>query len=131
MPRYVDGFVMQVPKRKLAAYRKMAAQAGRIWRRHGALDYKECLGDDLAAHPGCGIPISRLGPTRKDERVFFSFIVYKSRAHRDRVNKKVMADPRMDTLCDPKDPPFDLKRMAYGGFKVVVDLPARRKRGPA
>ncbi len=121
MPHYVDGFVIPVPKRKIATYRRMAAQAGKVWKEHGALAYLECVGDDLKIK-GIVMQFSKLARAKPSETVFFSYILYKSRAHRDAVNKKVMADPRMATMCDPKNPPFDFKRMAYGGFKAVVDL---------
>jgi uncharacterized protein YbaA (DUF1428 family) len=111
------GFVIAVPKKKLAAYRKMAKLGAKVWKEHGALDYRECVGDDLAVK--MGVPFTRLAKTKPGETVFFSFITYKSRTHRDRVNKKVMSDPRMQKAPDPM--PFDIKRMAYGGFKVVVD----------
>ena len=115
---YVDGFVLAVPKRNLAAYRRMARIAGRIWREHGALEYRECVGDDLKVK--MGLPFSRLARLKAGETVFFSWIVYKSRAHRDRVNGKVMKDPRL--TASMKGPmPFDIKRMAYGGFNVLVD----------
>ncbi len=117
MSGYVDGFVIAVPKKNLAAYLKMAKLGARVWKEHGALDYRECVGDDLAVQ--MGVPFTRLAKTKPGETVFFSFIIYKSRAHRDRVNKKVMRDPRMNKAPDPM--PFDLKRMAFGGFKVVVD----------
>ena len=117
MPRYVDGFVLPVPKKNLAAYRRMAAKAGKVWREHGAVEYCECLGDDLNIK---GVkPFPSMVRPRKGETIFFSFIVYKSRAHRDRVNAKVMKDPRMNEMV--KVMPFDVKRMCYGGFKVVVD----------
>ena len=116
---YVDGFVIPIQKKKLAAYRSMAAKAGKIWRKHGALDYKECAGDDLKIKGV--LPFTRLAKAKPGETVLFSFIVYKSRAHRDKVNARVMKDPRIADLCDPKDMPFDVKRMAYGGFKVLVD----------
>ncbi len=116
---YVDGFVIPVPKRKLGAYLRMARIAGRIWRKHGAIDYKECAGDDLKAK--CGLPFPRMVKAKPGETVVFSYIVYKSRAHRDRVNSKVMQDPEIRGMCDPKKMPFDVKRMAYGGFRVVVD----------
>ncbi len=118
MSQYVDGFIVPVPKRKLAAYRRMAAKAGRIWREYGALDYKECIGDDLKTE-FC-MPFPRGIRSKAGEVVLFSFIVYKSRAHRDRVNAKVMKDPRFTAMCDPADAPFDCKRMLYGGFKVIV-----------
>jgi uncharacterized protein YbaA (DUF1428 family) len=115
----VDGFVLVVPKKKLPAYLRMARKAGAVWREHGALDFKECLGDDLK--PKCGLPFPRLAGTKRGETVVFSFIVYKSRAHRDQVNARVMKDRRMTALCDPDDMPFDPRRMAFGGFEVMVD----------
>jgi uncharacterized protein YbaA (DUF1428 family) len=115
---YVDGFVIPVPKRKLAAYKRMAAVAGKVWKRYGALDYKECVGDDLKVK--MGLPFPKLAKTKNGETVVFSYIVYKSKAHRDAVNKKVMKDPRIAKMM--KEPmPFDDKRMTYGGFKVMVD----------
>jgi uncharacterized protein YbaA (DUF1428 family) len=97
----------------------MAVLAGKIWREHGALDYKkECVGDDLNVK--WGLPFTRLAKPRAGETVMFSFIVYKSRAHRDAVNKKVMKDPRLGASCDEKNMPFDVKRMAWGGFQVLV-----------
>jgi uncharacterized protein YbaA (DUF1428 family) len=118
--RYVDGFVLTVPKKNLAAYRRMAKKASTIWREHGALEYRECIGDDLKVK--FGVPFPRLAKAKPGEMVVFSWIVYQSRAHRDRVNAKVMKDPRMNGLCDSKSMPFDVKRMAYGGFKVLVDV---------
>jgi uncharacterized protein YbaA (DUF1428 family) len=120
MPRYVDGFVIPVPKRKLAAYRRMARIGGKVWKDHGALAYMECTGEDLKA--SFGLPFPRLAKTRPGETVVFSFIVYQSRKHRDRVNARVMKDPRLLPLMDPKKMPFDPKRMAYGGFMAMVDL---------
>jgi uncharacterized protein YbaA (DUF1428 family) len=117
--RYVDGFVLPVPKKSIPSYRRMAKTAGKIWREHGALAFCECAGDDLK--PKFGLPFPRLAKIKPSETVFFSFIVYKSRAHRDRVNKKVMQDPRMDKLMNSQMP-FDAGRMAYGGFKALVDL---------
>ena len=116
---YVDGFVIPIPKKNLAAYRRMARTAAVVWREHGALDYKECVGDDL--NQPFGMPFPKLTKLKKGETVVFSYIVYKSRAHRDRVNKKVMKDPRIAASCDPKTAPFDLRRMVYGGFNVIVD----------
>jgi uncharacterized protein YbaA (DUF1428 family) len=116
---YVDGFVLPVPKKNVKSYVKMAKKAGKIWKKHGALDYKECVGDDLKTQ--MGIPFSKLAKTKPGETVFYSFIVYKSRSHRDQVNKKVMKDPAIQSMCDPKKMPFDCKRMTYGGFKVLVD----------
>lgn len=116
---YVDGYVLPVAKKRLKAYFQMAKKAGKIWREHGALEYRECVGDDLTVK--FGVPFSRLAKANSEEAVVFSWIVYKSRAHRDRVNAKVMKDPRMNGLCDAKSMPFDMKRMAWGGFKVVVE----------
>jgi len=116
--RYVDGFLLPVPKKNLKAYARMAQKAGKIWRKYGALDYKECAGDDLNVK--MGVPFPRQLKVKPGETVVFSYIVYKSRAHRDRVNAKVMKDPRIQNMCDPKDMPFDVKRMVYGGFKVLV-----------
>jgi uncharacterized protein YbaA (DUF1428 family) len=114
---YVDGFVMPLPKRNVAAYRRIAQQAGKVWKEHGALEYRECIGDDLKVT--MGLPFPRGIRLKPGETVVFSWIVYKSRAHRDRVNAKVMKDPR--TKMDPKAMPFDVKRMMYGGFRVLVD----------
>ena len=114
---YVDGFVIAVPRKKLAAYKRIATQAGKVWSKHGALEYRECAGDDLKTK--MGIPFPRMVRTKPDETVVFSWIVYKSRAHRDSVNKKVMKDARMKTLME-QAMPFDTKRMAYGGFKTLV-----------
>jgi uncharacterized protein YbaA (DUF1428 family) len=118
--KYVDGFVLAVPKKKVDFYRRIARKAGHIWREHGALEYRECVGDDLNVQGAALFP--RFIRLKKGETVWFSWIVYKSRAHRDRVNKKVMADPRLAAMMDPKAMPFDMKRMVYGGFKVMVDL---------
>jgi len=117
--KYVDGFVLPVPKKNLQAYARMAKKAGKIWREHGALDYKECAGEDL--NPKFGVPFPRMIKVKPGETVVFSYIVYKSRAHRDRVNAKVMKDPRITGMCDEKSMPFDPKRMAYGGFQTMVD----------
>ena len=114
---YVDGFVLVVPKKNLAAYKKMARWGERLWRRHGALEYRECVADDLKAP--CGIPFPKLVKLKPGETVVFSYIGYKSRAHRDQVNAKVMKDPSMDKM--PQKMPFDVKRMCYGGFKVLVE----------
>ena len=117
---YVDGFVVPVPKRNLKAYRNMSTKAGKIWREHGAVDYWECVADDVK--PGKVTSFPRSVKLKPGETVLFSWIVYKSRAHRDRVNAKVMADPRLAEMADGKNMPFDVRRMAYGGFKVLVDL---------
>jgi len=116
--KYVDGFVMVVPKKNVTAYKRVAKNAGKVWMKHGALQYMECAGDDLN-HKGFPLTFPKLQKLKKNEVPFFSFIIYKSRAHRDAVNKKVMADP--DIHKGPKKMPFDFKRMAYGGFKVVVE----------
>ena len=117
---YVVGFLIPVPKKSLAAYRRMSLKAGKVWKEHGALEYRECVGDDLKAK---GItPFPRQLRTRPGETVVFSWIVYKSKAQRDRINAKVMKDPRLANMMDPKDMPFDSKRMVYGGFKVIVEL---------
>ena len=118
MARYVDGFVLPVPKKNVEAYRRMAQRAGKVWREHGALEFRECAGDDLNVK--MGVSFRKLARAKPGETVFFSYIVFKSRAHRDRVNAKVMKDPRMD--MEMLSMPFDVKRMAYGGFRVLVDL---------
>jgi uncharacterized protein YbaA (DUF1428 family) len=121
MARYVDGYVLPVPKKNIQAYRRIASKAGKIWREHGALEYRECVGDDLKTKTGP--PFTRLLKAKPGETIVFSWIVFKSRAHRDRVNAKVMNDPRLaPMMMSHKSMPFDLKRMVYGGFKVIVDL---------
>ena len=115
---YVDGFIVPGPKSKVQAYRRLARKAGKIWREHGALEYRECLADDVAMGKLTSFP--RSVKLKRNETVVFAWIVYKSRAHRDRVNAKVMQDPRLAGV-DMKSVPFDGKRMIYGGFKVVVD----------
>jgi uncharacterized protein YbaA (DUF1428 family) len=117
---YVDGFVLAVPEKNLPDYWRLARAAGKIWREHGALDYKECVGDDLQV--AMGVPFPKRMKTRPDEIVVFAHIVFKSRAHRDRVNAKVMRDPRLAAACDPARPPFAMNRMSYGGFQVRVDV---------
>ena len=116
---YVDGFIVPILRKDLQAYRRMAKKAGKIWKDHGALEFRESVGDDLDVK--MGLPFPRGIRLKRGETVMFSWITYKSRAHRDRVNAQVMKDPRM-TGMDPKSMPFDLKRMLYGGFKTVVDL---------
>ena len=118
MARYVDGFVVPVPRRKAAAYRRLAQKAGKIWREHGALEYVECIGDDVK--PGKTTSFPQSVKLKAGEVVWFSWIVYKSRKHRDRVMAKVMADKRLP--MDPAQMPFDGKRMIYGGFATRVDL---------
>jgi uncharacterized protein YbaA (DUF1428 family) len=120
---YVDGFVIPVPKRKLDAYRRLSRKAGKVWREHGALEYKECIADDVPMGKVTSFP--RSVKRKKDETVVFAWITYKSRAHRDRVNKKVMEDPRLADAMGPenmKNMPFDAQRMIYGGFEVVIDV---------
>jgi len=117
--RYVDGFVLPVPKKNVQAYRRIAQKAGQIWREHGALEYRECAGDDVKVGKLTSFP--RSVKLKRNETVFFSWIVFKSRAHRDRVNAKVMKDPRLVAMMDSKAMPFDAKRMIYGGFKTLVD----------
>ena len=116
---YVDGFLLTVPARKLAVYRRIAAKAGKVWREHGALEYRECVGDDVKTK--MGTPFPKVAKAKKGEVVIFSWVVYKSRAHRDRILPKIMQDKRL-TSMGPKDMPFDMKRMSYGGFKVLVDM---------
>ncbi len=118
MPAYVDGFLLCVPKKNLPAYRRMAKIAATVWRDHGALDYRECVGDDLAVK--FGLPFPKLVKPKPGEVIVFSWITHKSRAHRDRVNAKVMKDPRLAGSCDEKNMPFDVSRMAWGGFKTLV-----------
>ena len=118
--RYVDGFVVPVPEKNLKLYRSIAQKAGKIWKEHGALEYIEAVGDDL--ENSFGVPFTKAVKLKPGEIPLFSFIVYKSRADRDRVNKKVMADPRLKKMMDGGPMPFEVKRMVYGGFKVLVDL---------
>jgi uncharacterized protein YbaA (DUF1428 family) len=118
--RYVDGFVLPVPKKKLADYRRMAQTAGRVWRDHGALEYVECIADDVK--PGKRTSFPQSVKLKPGETVIFAYIVYKSRAQRDRINAKVMKDPRLAKMMDPKAMPFDAKRMFWGGFKSLIEL---------
>ncbi len=117
---YIDGFIIAVPKKNVDAYRKLARKCGKIWREFGALDYREAVADDVQVGKLTSFP--RAVKMKPDETVIFSYILYKSRKDRDRINKKVMADPRMAKMMDPKSPPFDSKRMIFGGFKTIVDL---------
>ena len=117
---YVDGFLLPVPKRNVEAYRRIARKAGKIWREHGALDYKECVADDVK--PGKITSFPQSVKLKRNETVVFAWILYKSRADRDRVNKKVMSDPRLADMMDPKAMPFDGQRMIFGGFKTIVDV---------
>ena len=116
--RYIDGFLLPVPKKNLQAYRRLSRMAGKIWREHGALEYRECVGEDLAA-PMC-LPFPKGLRVKKGETVVFSWIGFKSRAHRDRVNARVMKDPRLAKMGDKM--PFDVKRMMYGGFRIFVNM---------
>lgn len=116
---YVDGFVLPVPTQNLAAYRRMARKASKVWREHGALQYIECIADDVK--PGKLTSFPQSVKLKPDETVIFAWIVYKSRKDRDRVNKLVMADPRLADMMDPKALPFDGKRMFWGGFKVMIE----------
>jgi uncharacterized protein YbaA (DUF1428 family) len=117
---YVDGFVVPVPRKRIAAYRAMARKAGKVWKEHGALEFRECVADDVKRGKRTSFP--RSVQLKAGETVMFSYIVFRSRADRDRVNAKVMKDKRLASMMDPKAMPFDAKRMIYGGFKVVVDL---------
>ena len=119
MPHYVDGYVLPVPKKNLQAYRRIAHKAGKIWREHGALEYRECAGDDLAVK--WGVPFPRQMKLKPGETVVFSYVVFKSRAHRDSVNAKVMKDRRLAAMMDASSMLFDCKRMLYGGFKTIVE----------
>lgn len=126
MPKYVDGFVLVVKEKDVAAYKKMATLGGKIWKKHGALDYKECVSDDIRSK-GMGMTpfFPKMLGLKRGELVVFSYIVFKSREHRDQVNAKVMQDPAMSPEAWKDKPmPFDMKRMAYGGFKVLVDTKA-------
>lgn len=118
--RYVDGFVIAMPKKKVEAYRKIARKAGKIWLEHGALDYRECVAADLAVD--FGTPFPKLAKLKPGETVIFSWVTYRSKKHRDAVMKKVMADKRLAKEMQPGAMPFDMKRMTYGGFDVIVDL---------
>jgi uncharacterized protein YbaA (DUF1428 family) len=120
MSKYVDGFVIPVPKKNMPAYRRMARTAGTVWREHGAVEYIECAADDVK--PGKLTSFPQSVKLKADETVVFSWIVYKSRKHRDSVLKKVMADPRFIKMADPKNAPFDGKRLIYGGFKLLIEV---------
>src|SRR5688572_33239382 len=120
MARYADGFLLAVPKRKLDVYRAISRKAGKIWKEYGALEYIECVGDDLKVE--MGLSFTKVARVKPGEVAVFSWILYKSRADRDRINRKVMKDPRLASMMDPKSMPIDMKRMAYGGFRTIVDL---------
>jgi uncharacterized protein YbaA (DUF1428 family) len=126
--RYVDGFVLPLPKKNLAAYRRMARAAAKVWMDHGALEFRETVGEDLDVKKGCGLAFSRAIRTAPGETVVFSWIAYRSRAHRDRVNARVMKDPRIAaSMSGPL--PFDVERMLYGGFQAIVEGRSRSRRG--
>jgi uncharacterized protein YbaA (DUF1428 family) len=116
---YVDGFVLPVPKKNIAAYKRIAKLASKVWRDHGALDYRECVADDVSVGKRTSFP--RSVKMKSGETVVFSWITYKSRRDRDRINKAVMKDPRLAKFMDPKKMPFDTKRMFWGGFKTIVE----------
>ncbi|HEY5892987.1 MAG TPA: DUF1428 domain-containing protein [Chthoniobacterales bacterium] len=118
-PHYIDGFVVPVPKDKIDDYRRMSEIAGKVWREHGALEYRECIGEDLDVKDMLSFP--QLAAVQPGETVAFSWIMFESRAHRDEVNAKAMKDPRLTEMMDSKDMPFDCKRMAYGGFETFVE----------
>lgn len=119
MSKYIDGFVLPIPTARLDEYKKIATHASKIWREHGALDYVEAVGEDMNVEHGM-VPFPKLANLNPDETVVFAYIVYESRAHRDEVNAKVMADPRINEMCASGDYPFDHRRMAYGGFQAFV-----------
>jgi uncharacterized protein YbaA (DUF1428 family) len=121
MAYYIDGFVVPVPKRKLVAYRNMARRAGKVWKEYGAIEYVECIADDVSWGKRTSFQRA-VKMNRRSETVFFSFIVYKSKGDRDRINKKVMTDPRLKDMMDMKKLPFDAKRMIYGGFRTMIAM---------
>lgn len=120
---YVDGFLLPIPTDRLPEYIKIAKQASKVWLEHGALQYMECQGDDLEIPQM--LSFNKVSKTKPGETVVFAFIVYKNRKHRDQVNKKVMADPRLMEMCNPNNMPFEVKRMAMGGFKAIVEAMAK------
>jgi uncharacterized protein YbaA (DUF1428 family) len=124
---YVDGFVIAVPTKNLKAYAAMARAAGKIWMEYGALEYRECVGDDLKIK-GITATFPKLVEAKRGESVVFSWITYKSRASRDAIMAKLMKDPRLAKMMDPNNPPFDMARMSYGGFQPIVDLTAKAKK---
>lgn len=116
---YVDGYVVPVPEGQVEAYRKIAEQSGKIWKEHGALEYKECVMEDSEDKGFCAT-FPHAFQAKDGETITFAYVVYKDRAHRDEVNAKVMADPRLHEICDPENMPFEARRMAYGGFNTIV-----------
>ncbi len=119
MSKYIDGFVLPLPKDKLEKYTEIATKAAAIWKEHGALEYIEAVGDDFTAENMVSFP--KLAGANDGETVVVAYILYESREHRDTVNAKVMADPRIKEMCDPENPLFDYTRMAYGGFRSIVE----------
>jgi len=120
MPRYIDGFIIPVPKDRVEDYRAMAEKACAVWKEHGALEYSECIGDDLDAFEGGPMSFSKIANAAPDETIFFSWAVFESREARDKANEEIMTDPRLQDIMDPDDPVFDCKRMAFGGFSQFV-----------
>ncbi len=120
MADYIDGYLLVIPRAKLPAYKKLARGAGKIWKEHGALDYRECVSDELDVP--FGRPYDKLLKCGPDEVIVFAWIVYKSKAARNRVNKLVQADERIAAMCDPGNMPFDTKKMSWGGFKTLVHV---------
>ncbi|MBK8552178.1 MAG: DUF1428 family protein [Ignavibacteria bacterium] len=118
--KYADGFLIAIPAKNIPAYKIMSNAAGKVWKEYGALDYKECIGDDLDIKMAA--PFPRILDIKKGEKVIFSWITYKSKKHRDSVNAKVMKDPRIIKSMDVTKCPFDVKRMSYGGFEIIVDM---------
>jgi len=119
MARYVDGFLIPIPRKNVAAYRRLAQKACKVWMEHGALEYRECIGDDMSPKMPATFP--KMLENKRGDTVIFSWIVYKSKPHRDRVIAKVMKDPRILAMMDPENNPFDVERMLYGGFRVMVE----------
>jgi uncharacterized protein YbaA (DUF1428 family) len=119
MARYVDGFLIPIPRQNVAAYRRLAQKACKVWMEHGALEYRECIGDDMSPKMPATFP--KMLENKRGDTVIFSWIVYKSKQHRDRVIAKVMKDPRILAMMDPENNPFDVERMLYGGFRVMVE----------
>lgn len=120
MKEYIDGFLLTVPKDNLPQYKKMASKAAKIWREHGALDYRECVGDDMDVKGM--MPFPKVTKAKEDHVVILAYVVFESRKHRDAANKKIMADPRLASMADEAKKVFDCKRMAYGGFKTLIHV---------
>jgi uncharacterized protein YbaA (DUF1428 family) len=120
MSQYIDGFVLAIPKARLADYRKLATKAGKIWRKHGALEYRECVLADPDSPPM--VSFTKIAKAKPDEAVIFAYAVFKSRKHRDATNKKIMADKELAGMCEASKGIVNCKRMAYGGFDAIVSL---------